>query len=267
MPRQARTASGTGIFHVMVRGINHQNIFEEAEDYYQFINTLDRMRYQYDDDGLRCGTNCTLYAYCLMSNHVHLLIRERDESIGETIKRIASSYVYYYNHKYLRDGHLFKERFKSEPVNDMAYFTILLRYIHQNPLKAGIVENIKDYEYSSWCEYDGEVEPVFRICDTETVLRRIPYADLEAWVNDPLPDDAHFLDNDDEKPKFRLSDDQVWQQIIKIAGVTCSSDFQKLDKTKQREALGQLREMGASVRQLERLTGTFRLSENRVKLV
>ena len=73
----------------MVRGINHQNIFEEAEDYYQFINTLDRMRYQYDDDGLRCGTNCTLYAYCLMSNHVHLLIRERDESIGDTIKRIA----------------------------------------------------------------------------------------------------------------------------------------------------------------------------------
>ena len=61
------------------------------------------------------------------------------------------------------------------------------------------------------------------------------YTDLEAWVNDPLPDDAHFLDNDDEKPKLRLSDDQVWQQIINIAGVTCSSDFQKLDKTKQRE--------------------------------
>lgn len=99
---------------------------------------------------------------------------------------------------------------------------------HQNPLKAGIVENIKDYEYSSWCEYDGEVEPVFRICDTETVLRRIPFADLEAWVNEPLPDDAHFLDNDDEKPKFRLSDDQVWQEIIKIAGVTWSSDFNKL---------------------------------------
>jgi hypothetical protein len=178
--------------------------------------------------------------------------------VGETIKRIASSYVYYYNRKYGRDGHLFKERFKSEPVNDMAYFTILLRYIHQNPLKAGLVENIKDYEYSSWCEYDGEVESVFRICDTETVLRRIPYADLEALVNDLLPDDAHFLDNDDEKPKLRLSDDQVWQQIIKITGVTCSSDFQKIDKTKQREALGQLRELGASVRQLERLTGISR---------
>jgi len=258
MPRQPRKPSGTGIFHVMVRGINHQNIFEEAEDYYQFINTLDRMRYQYDDDGLRCGTNCTLYAYCLMSNHVHLLIRERDESIGDTIKRIASSYVYYYNHKYLRDGHLFKERFKSEPVNDMAYFTILLRYIHQNPVKAGIAERVKDYEYSSWCEYDGEVEPVFRVCDTETVLRRIPYTDLEAWVNDLLPDDAHFLDNDNEKPRYRLSDDQVWQQIIKLTGVTNSSDFQKLNKDKQRETLRTLLDIGASVRQLQRLTGLGR---------
>lgn len=77
-------------------------------------------------------------------------------------------------------------------------------------------------------------------------------------MNDPLPNDAHFLNNDDEKPKFRLSDDQVWQQIIKITGVTCSSDFQKLNKTKQREAIGQLRELGASVRQLERLTGIGR---------
>lgn len=105
-----------------MRGINHQNIFEDGEDYYQFINTLDRMRVRYDDDGIPCGTNCIYYAYCLMGNHFHLLIREREESVGETVKRIASSYVYYYNRKYGRDGHLFKERFKSEPVDDMAYF-------------------------------------------------------------------------------------------------------------------------------------------------
>ena len=65
MPRQARKESGTGIFHVMMRGINHQNIFEDAEDNYQFINTLDRMRKRYDDDGNPCGTNCSFYAYCL----------------------------------------------------------------------------------------------------------------------------------------------------------------------------------------------------------
>jgi REP element-mobilizing transposase RayT len=258
MPRQARKESGTGIHHVMMRGINHQNIFEDAEDYYQFMTTLDRVRVQYDDMGLPCGTSCTIYAYCLMSNHFHLLIRERNEQIGEVVKRLASSYVYYYNHKYLRDGHLFKERFKSEPVNDMAYFTVLLRYIHQNPLKAGIVEKVRDYEYSSWGEYQGTVDPAFQVCDTRTVLNRIPLNDLEAWVNDPLPDDYNFLDNENERPRLRLSDDQVWQEIIKLAGVTCSSDFQKLERQLQRETLGQLRELGASVRQLERLTGISR---------
>ena len=258
MPRQSRKPSGTGIHHVMMRGINHQNIFEDAEDYYQFITTLDRVRVQYDDMGLPCGTSCTIYAYCLMSNHFHLLIRERNEQIGEVVKRLASSYVYYYNHKYLRDGHLFKERFKSEPVNDMAYFTILLRYIHQNPVKAGIAERVKDYEYSSWCEFDGTVEPVFQICDVNTVLNRIPFSDLEEWVNDPLDDDVNCLDNDNEKPRYRLSDDQVWQQIIKLTGVTNSSDFQKLNKDKQRETLRTLLDIGASVRQLQRLTGLGR---------
>jgi hypothetical protein len=74
------------------------------------------------------------------------------------------------------------------------------------------------------------------------------------WVNDPLPDDYNFLDNDNEQPRLRLSDDQVWQEIIKLAGVTCSSDFQRLERQLQRETLGQLRDLGASVRQLERLT-------------
>ena len=81
-----------------------------------YLTPLDRRRFRYDEDGTPAGSNCTYYAYCLMGNHFHLLIRERDERVGETIKRIASSYVYYYNRKYGRDGHLFKERFKSEPV-------------------------------------------------------------------------------------------------------------------------------------------------------
>ena len=71
-------------FHVMMRGINHQNIFEELEDYYQFIATLNRMRVHYDEEGSPSGINCTYYAYCLMSNHFHLLIREREERVGVT---------------------------------------------------------------------------------------------------------------------------------------------------------------------------------------
>lgn len=130
--------------------------------------------------------------------------------------------------------------------------------MHQNPVKAGIVQRVKDYEYSSWGEFDGTVEPVFQICDTRTVLNRIPFKDLEEWVNDPLDDEVQCLDNDNEKPRLRLSDDQVWQEIIKIAGVSNSSSFQQLEKEKQREALRMLLDIGASVRQLQRLTGLGR---------
>ena len=257
MPRRARIESGTGIFHVMMRGINHQNIFEDEEDCWQFINTLDRVRMRYNDDGKPCGTNCIYYAYCLMGNHFHLLIRERDEKVGDTIKRIASSYVYYYNRKYGRDGHLFRERFKSEPVNDMEYFITLLRYIHQNPVKASIVGKVRDYEYSSWREYDGSVEPVFQICGVETVLRRISFEDLDALVNEPLSDDIGCMDIEDPS-RNRPSDDQVWAYIKEATGVTNSSAFQQLEADVRYDILKKLKCINASHRQLERLTGIGR---------
>ena len=258
MPRQSRKPSGTGIYHVMVRGINHQNIFYDQEDYYQFINTLDRMQVRYDDEGHACGTNYTLYAYCLMPNHFHLLIREREDYLGMAVKRISTSYVYYYNRKYSRDGHLFKERFRSEPVNDMAYFTTLLRYIHQNPLKAGLVSDIRDYRYSSWNEYTGDVDPAFGICNTDTVLRRMPLNELKEFVNDPLPDEVICLDNDNEQPRLRLSDDQVWEQIMKLTGTSDATGFQLLEREQQKIIIRKIRRLGASIRQLERLTGISR---------
>lgn len=258
MTRQPRQKSSTGIHHVMMRGINHQDIFYDEEDYFQFIETLSRMQTRFDDKGHPCGTNFTLYAYCLMPNHVHLLIRECEDNLGEAVKRISSSYVFYYNRKYSRDGHLFKERFKSEPVNDMAYFTILLRYIHQNPIKAGLVSKVSDYKYSSWREFTAQEAPEYRICNTKSVLKRIPSDELEAFINEPLSDDEVCLDNDNAVQKLRLSDDQVWQNITSLTHTTTAVGFQRLGKQQQRNTLRELRKRGASVRQLERLTGISR---------
>lgn len=189
-----------------------------------------------------------------MSNHIHLLIREREDTIGMAIKRIASSYVYYYNHKYSRDGHLFRERFKSEPVNDMAYFVTLLRYIHQNPIKAGIVTNVNDYEFSSWQEYCDKDGVLFPLCDTLTVLNRIPYNELNALVNEPLSDDVTCLDIE-EASKGRPSDDQVMMFIKEKTGATNISAFQQLPDEIRRSVLVELKGRRASLRQLERLTG------------
>ena len=134
MPRQPRQTSGTDIYHVMMRGINRQDIFEDQEDYVRFLTFMQQMLEPLDDLGNHQPSLCTFYAYCLMSNHVHLLLRERTESISISLKRLTVSYAAYYNKRYQRVGHLFQDRFKSEPVNDIEYFVTLLRYVHQNPV-------------------------------------------------------------------------------------------------------------------------------------
>ena len=98
MPRQPRVTSGTDIYHVMLRGINRQDIFEDKEDYVRFLLCMQQMLEPYDDLGNRLPPLCTFYAYCLMSNHVHLLIKTHHEDIGATIKHLAVVYAIYFNH-------------------------------------------------------------------------------------------------------------------------------------------------------------------------
>jgi putative transposase len=91
-----------------------------------------------------------------MDNHIHLLIKEGQEPIGYTMKRIGVSYVVWYNRKYDRIGHLFQDRFKSEVVETDEYLLTVLRYNHQNPLKAGKVKSVVNYKWSSYTEYIGQ---------------------------------------------------------------------------------------------------------------
>ena len=92
---------------------------------------------------------------------------------------------------------------------------------------------MKDYEYSSWGEYTGQVEPTFQICDTLTVLKRIPFNDLNEWVNEPLPDNACYLDGDEELPLNRYSDEEAWKVIKELTRTANASEFQKLKRTER----------------------------------
>jgi len=124
-------------------------------------------------------------------------------------------------------------------------------------VKAGIVEEVDDYEFCSWHEYTDKNGTLFPLCDTQTVLNRIPYNELNALVNDPLADDVSCIDMDDPS-RGRPSDEQVWQMIIEMPGVTNSSAFQRLEDESKRTVLKELKVRGASHRQLERLTGVGR---------
>lgn len=109
MPRQRRKLSKTGTYHIMLRGNERKSLFPEEEDYRKFLQILATKKR--DDSFL-------LYAYCLMSNHLHLLIREKKQNISQIMKRINIAYAYYFNKKYNRVGHVFQDRFKSESVDE-----------------------------------------------------------------------------------------------------------------------------------------------------
>ena len=238
MPRQARKKSESGIYHIMLRGINQQVIFECDEDKEKFLQTLNHYR---------AISEYKIFAYCLMSNHIHVLLKVEKENLDLILKRIAGSYVYWYNWKYKRNGHLFQDRFKSEPVDDDSYFFTVLRYIHQNPIKGGICKNAKDYKYSSYNEYLSE--PF--LTDTDFCYSII---DKEQFIN--FHNELNY-DNclDIEENNFRLTDEEAKRIIQKISNCKTITDFQNLDIKKRDKYLKNFREKGLSIRQLSRLTG------------
>lgn len=154
MPRQLRIPSPTGIYHVMLRGINRDTIFFDEIDFMKMEKILRSLSKPVDRNGKALPPLCNIYAYCLMTNHLHLLIAELNESISQVMKRLGVAYVGYFNKRRNRTGPLFEGRFRSEPVDDINYFITLLNYIHYNPVKAGMTEKPGWYKWSSWHEYE-----------------------------------------------------------------------------------------------------------------
>jgi len=237
MPRAARKKSASGIYHIMLRGINRQQIFEDEEDRQTFLDTLEN----YKD---LCGYK--IYAYCLMGNHIHLLLKQGKEDLTLVFKRIAGSYVYWYNWKYHRCGHLFQDRFKSEPVEDDSYFLTVLRYIHQNPVKARICKLPEDYPHSSIREY----LTFPKLAETTFALSMLPLEQFVAYHREENEDQCMEMDE-----TIRLTDADVKQLILKITKCENAAEFQQLDKTVRNSCIHKLHEKGASIRQISRLTG------------
>ncbi|MDO4511378.1 MAG: transposase [Bacteroidales bacterium] len=183
MPRKSREKSATGVYHVMLRGINKGNVFLEEMDCLKFLKILKSVTAPVDCEGKLLPPFCEIYAYCLMTNHIHLLIAEKSESISSVMKRISVAYVAYFNRHHERLGPLFQDRFRSECVGNQKYFMTLLRYIHQNPVEASIVDSIPQYRWSSWHEYSPAVAED-RICSKEWPFAPVPWEEMCEIVSD-----------------------------------------------------------------------------------
>lgn len=145
MPRNARQISKTGVYHIMLRGNEQRDIFGDDADKVAFLDFLYNKKVE---------EGCLMYAYCLMDNHVHLVVKEGVNGIAKFMRRIGTSYVKYYNQRYNRIGHLFQDRYKSENVETDGYLLTVIRYVHQNPEKAGICKS-EEYRWSSYPAYLG----------------------------------------------------------------------------------------------------------------
>ncbi len=239
MPRTARKRSMSGYMHVIVRGIGKQILFEEQNDYQFFLSRLKRYSKE---------TSVSIVAYCLMENHVHLLVRDNNGNTPAMMKKIGVSYSSYFNNKYERTGHLFQDRYLCEAVEtDRAVLTVA-RYILNNPAKAGL-GRVSSYRWSSYSCYgrtDSFVDTGI-LCDL--IGSREQY---DSYLTEENEDNCMEY----EKPRH---DDEWAKRIIHETLMTSNGmEIQGYDKKRRDDALRELKSKGLSIRQLERLTGINR---------
>ena len=245
MARHARKKSSTQTYHVVIKGADRQLLFEESKDYIKYLDIL-----EFYKDQLKFE----IYAYCLMSNHVHLLLRHPNTvSLESIFRHINTTYACWFNAKYDRTGFVQDGRYYSEPVeSDNALLTIV-RYIHYNPSKAGLEKSPgSGYQWSSFNDYTRKTAG---LTDTALVLRLLDTPEQFLAMHKIAPSDDCL---DIHKFRKRIPDDVAKDIIQQICSCDSATDFQKLTILERNKNIVLLHKRGISIRQINRLTGTPR---------
>ena len=163
MPRAARLKVTNGIYHVMVKSISDVDLFRDDADKVKYISFLEKYKAKF---------NFKIYGFCLMDNHGHIIIATNEESdISSIMHCVNVCYAMYYNRKYQREGHLFRDRFKSKLVKSDRYLIVLSLYIHNNPKDIpGFNTHIDKYPFSSLRAYLSPKKDLYKITDSGLVL-------------------------------------------------------------------------------------------------
>lgn len=237
MTRQPRRPSETGVHHVMLRGVNRDVIFLENEDFEQFLRAL---------QDSKAASGSAVLAYCLMTNHVHLVLHTEKEPIGVVMKRLGVRYASWFNRKYGRVGHVFQDRFVSKPVENDAYLSAVLPYIWNNPVVAGMATRPEDYPWSSrrWL---GQASPLL----DHDLLSKLLSVDAEELA------EAHAADGvqlDLLKP-LRYTPAEAAELLHAASGVRTPQEFRALPREVQRLVVRELRTRGVSYSLIARVVG------------
>ncbi len=144
MARPWRIQYEGAIYHVMSRGVGRGNIYLTNDDYSRFLDYVASAKEKF---------NLDIFAFVLMGNHYHILLRTNEANLSMTMQWIQTAYSVYYNRNHKRSGHLFQGRYKSVLVENESYWHILSLYIHLNPIRAGVVKKLREYKWSSYHDY------------------------------------------------------------------------------------------------------------------
>lgn len=239
MARKPRVYSTGGIYHVILRGNNKQNLFYSDSDRVFFLNRMNKYAKE---------LSISIYAFCLMNNHVHILLGDKNHEISRYIQKIANSYVFFFNRKYERTGHLFQGRFKSEAINSDLYFKNVFRYIIHNSEKA----NIEKYDKYKWnSEYllkkhsnsvEIDVNFLLKVFDSMT--------SLEEFLS--IRSDENFMEY---KNKYFLSDSRAISIIRKLMNYRNPQKILELNLENQLHTVKELMSYGITRNQISRITG------------
>lgn len=238
--RKKRCMSSTGIYHVVIKGLNQQLMFEEEQDYRMYLKLL---------VAAKAKCHFVLYAYCIMSNHIHLVLQTEDEPLDAIFRKINTAYAMWFNEKYDRSGHLQQNRYYSEPIETEDYFINAVRYVHRNPYKAGLeVAPGDSYKWNSIHEYSSDKN---LLIDRDKLQQLLPGVDFWNAMNEEVY--QTFLDYDHATKRF---DDTYAKEIMfQESGCTNVTEFQKLDEKKKEYAFERFYFRGMSIKQIVRLTG------------
>jgi len=242
MPRHSRIKSDSNIYHIMSRALNKQLLFDEEIDYLRFLQILSIVKKEF---------KLRVYAYCLMSNHVHLIVRDTNAELSNAMKQLNSRYAMYYNKKNTRVGYVFSDRFKSEAIESKDYLLNCIRYIHQNPVKANICSKVNQYKFSSIHAYKRDKGNFLNIVDAKPVLKLIDKDEFLKW-NDEMCE-GKFMDVIANK----LSDTEVIDELLKITKAKRINEFRNLDEPIKMLAVLKMIDKGVPMMQLSRITGIY----------
>lgn len=243
MDRRRKT-SPCDVYHITSRGVGGQIIFEDDEDNRHFLCLLKKS----------CANHSIkVAAWCLMGNHFHLLLNAPIENISLAMQELKRSYAVDTNNRYKRNGHLFQGKFSSFPIADESYFAAAIRYIHNNPVRAGLAKHPSEYKWSSYQEYLGKRF----LLDDSLML------DIGAYG----PCGLDYADDCFPKCRLysgkRLSDEDICKEIKGKLNITSPTTIKGFNRSDRDTAIKRISEIGAYPSQIARITGLSQTTVSR----